>query len=134
MSDNERDGGLGKTAIIASSSTREKSVVGFRLDVVEGPSSGKHWESKSDRCTVGHNPSCDVVLEDPTVSRFHCEIAISDQGSQVRDLGSSNGTVIDGVRVVHAYVKRGSLLRLGRSALRFQYMDKRNRIALSTLR
>ena len=121
----------GKTAILASSAVRETSVVGFQLDAVEGPGRGQHWESQNDHCTIGHHPSCDMVLDDATVSRFHCEITIGDKGTQVRDLGSSNGTVLDGVRIASAFLKRGSLLRLGRSALRFQYMDKRNPIALA---
>src|SRR5690606_18895415 len=47
------------------------------------------------------------------------------------DLGSSNGTVLDGVRVVEGFLKRGSLIRLGRTVVRFQYMGRRNRISLS---
>ncbi|MEM9493805.1 MAG: sigma-54-dependent Fis family transcriptional regulator, partial [Myxococcota bacterium] len=122
---------LGVTDVLPGSTNWENTILGFQLDVIEGPHSGHHWESVGERCTIGHHPSCDIVLPDPTVSRFHCEIAVGERGTEVRDLGSSNGTIVDGVQVTSAFLKRGSLLRLGRSHVRFQYMDKRNRIALS---
>ena len=131
MSGDIRDPVEGRTSLLGATDSEGESVRGFEVDVVEGLDSGKHWESLTERCTIGAHPSCDLVIEDPTVSRFHCEIVIGDRGAVVRDLGSSNGTVLDGVRVVEGYLKRGSLLRLGRSVVRFQYMGKRNRITLS---
>jgi two-component system response regulator GlrR len=131
MSGDIRDPVEGRTSLLGATDVEGDSVRGFEVDVVEGLGSGKHWESLTERCTIGAHPSCDLVVEDPTVSRFHCEIVIGDRGAMVRDLGSSNGTVLDGVRVVEGYLKRGSLLRLGRSVVRFQYMGKRNRITLS---
>ncbi len=104
---------------------------GFELDVLEGPGQGKHWESNTDRCTMGFHPSCDLQIDDSTVSRFHCEVTIGERGAMVRDLGSSNGTMVDGVRVIECFLKRGSLLRLGRTVVRFQYLGRRNRISLS---
>ena len=121
----------GHTSLLGATDVDGDSVRGFELDVVEGPGSGKHWESLTERCTIGAHPSCDLVVQDSTVSRFHCEIVIGERGAALRDLGSSNGTVLDGVRVVEGFLKRGSLLRLGRSTVRFQYMGKRNRITLS---
>ncbi|ACY19175.1 sigma 54-interacting transcriptional regulator [Haliangium ochraceum] len=131
MADDTRDPVDGRTSLIGAHEVEADSVRGFELDVVEGADSGNHWESLTERCTIGAHPSCDLVLEDPTVSRFHCEILIGDRGASVRDLGSSNGTIIDGVRVSEGFLKRGSLLRLGRTMMRFQYMGRRNRIALS---
>ena len=52
----------------------------FRLTVVEGPKAGLTWESSSDRCSIGFHPSNDLVVEDATVSRFHCEVRIADDG------------------------------------------------------
>jgi two-component system, NtrC family, response regulator GlrR len=129
-----RDPDDGRTSLLGAAEVESDSVRGFELDVVEGPQVGKHWESHTDRCTIGFHPSCDLALDDATVSRFHCEIVIGERGAMLRDLGSSNGTVVDGVRVVEAFLKRGSLLRLGRSMVRFQYMVRRNRIALSERR
>jgi ABC transport system ATP-binding/permease protein len=48
---------------------------------------------------IGRDPANDVVLADPNVSRFHAELALAEGVIVVRDLGSSNGTRVDGVPV-----------------------------------
>src|SRR4051812_32712881 len=48
---------------------------------------------------IGRDAANDVVLQDPNVSRFHAEIALSGESITVRDLGSSNGTRLNGVPV-----------------------------------
>ncbi len=68
--------------------------------------------------TVGSHASNELVIDDRLVSRFHCELTATPEGVRVRDLRSSNGTFLDGVRVNDAWVRDGSLLRLGRSTLR----------------
>jgi DNA-binding NtrC family response regulator len=116
---------------MTSGSVQPASVRGFELDVVEGPGSGKHWESSEGRCTIGSHQSCELMVEDSTVSRFHCEIIVDQSGPRVRDLDSRNGTIVDGVRVLGAYLRGGSLLRLGRTVARFQLAGKRNQLPLS---
>jgi two-component system response regulator GlrR len=103
----------------------------FRLTIVEGPKSGLSWESSSDRCSIGFHPSNDLVVEDATVSRFHCEVRIGEDGAHVRDLDSRNGTVLDGVRVSDAFLRGGSLLKLGRVGLRFEFSSESNRLPVS---
>ena len=57
------------------------------------------WELSSGSCSVGSDPSNDVVIDEPTVSRFHCELVVTDRvGPRVRDLGSKNGTWVNGKR------------------------------------
>jgi two-component system response regulator GlrR len=103
----------------------------FRLTIVEGPKTGLSWESSSDRCSIGFHPSNDLVVEDATVSRFHCEVRIGEEGARVRDLDSRNGTVVDGVRVADGFLRGGSLLKLGRVALRFELASESNRLPVS---
>jgi two-component system, NtrC family, response regulator GlrR len=114
-----------------SSSVPPGAVRRFRLTVVEGPKAGMSWESSSDRCSVGFHPSNDLVVEDATVSRFHCEVRIADDGAHVRDLDSRNGTVVDGVRVSDAFLRAGSLVKLGRVGLRFEFSAESNRLPVS---
>jgi two-component system response regulator GlrR len=106
----------------------------FRLTVVEGPQgkTGTTWESSGDRCSIGFHPSNDLVVEDPTVSRFHCEVRIGDEGARLRDLDSRNGTVLDGVRVTDAFLRGGSLVKLGRVGLRFEFSAESNRLPVSS--
>jgi DNA-binding NtrC family response regulator len=103
----------------------------FVLTVVEGPGTGTVWDSVSDACSLGSHPSNDMALEDPTVSRFHCEIRVSPKGARVKDLDSLNGVVLDGVQVAEGYLRGGSLLRLGRTVVRFDFSPDSNRLQMS---
>jgi transcriptional regulator with GAF, ATPase, and Fis domain len=103
----------------------------FRLTMMEGPKAGEVWQSQSDACSIGHHESNDLVIEDPTVSRFHCEVKIEGGGARVRDLESRNGTVLDGVTVFDARLRDGSLLKIGRVTLRFELGTEQNRLPLS---
>jgi transcriptional regulator with GAF, ATPase, and Fis domain len=75
------------------------------------------------RSSIGRQEANDVFIDDPTVSRFHCEIVIDEGGARVRDLESRNGTFVDGTRVVEAWLRDGADLRLGRCGLRVRVGD-----------
>jgi hypothetical protein len=93
---------------------------------------GSIFESTRERVQLGSHPLNDVVLDDRTVSRFHSEVFVDEQGNTwVKDLGSRNGTVVDGVRVKEAAVRSGSLLQLGRVSFRFELTGEKNRIPVS---
>jgi DNA-binding NtrC family response regulator len=62
---------------------------------------------------LGADPSCDVVLRDPAVSRRHVTLVATESGFSVEDLDSRNGTWLDGARVGRAVVPVGTMLRLG---------------------
>jgi two-component system response regulator GlrR len=66
---------------------------------------------------IGTGEACDVVLFDRAVSARHCRIEPGESGVLVRDLGSRNGTHVDGVRSWVARVGPGTRLRLGRTDL-----------------
>ena len=90
------------------------------LEVIEGPQRGLGLSSEGgDRITIGSHESCDLVIDDPTVSRFHCELRV-DRRVRVRDVGSRNGTFVDGVEICEAVLRDGSRLRLGRSVVRVE--------------
>ena len=110
---------------------RPSSVRQFHLAVLEGSKTNAEYLSKEDGCSIGSHPRNDLVLEDPTVSRFHCEIRLTAQGPVLRDLGSRNGTMVDGVQVLAGVLKSGSLLRLGTTTLQFQLATELNKLPLS---
>jgi hypothetical protein len=73
---------------------------------------------KLDRVTiVGRDPSCDLVLVDPRVSRRHLEIVAAGDALRFRDLGSSNGTALNGVPASAGDIGLGDVLLLGDSEL-----------------
>jgi two-component system, NtrC family, response regulator GlrR len=79
---------------------------------------------------VGSAAGADVVVDDATVSRLHVELEPRDDGLWVRDLGSRNGTFVDGVRVMVARVPDGGRLRLGAVELRMEADTKESAIEL----
>jgi DNA-binding NtrC family response regulator len=103
----------------------------FRFTLLEGPQPGLTKDSNADTFSIGSHVLNDLVLEEPTVSRFHCEVKIDRDGARVRDLDSRNGTVLDGVHVREAYLRGGSVLRLGRVSVRFDFSSESNRLLIS---
>ncbi|WP_141716254.1 FHA domain-containing protein, partial [Streptomyces sp. OspMP-M43] len=92
-----------------------------RLHVVAGPDAGGVHLLHGGQIRIGRSADADVPLDDPDVSRLHCAVTVSDDGRvSVVDLGSTNGTSLDGVEVRERPVRLapGALLRLGESALR----------------
>ncbi|MCW2968260.1 MAG: hypothetical protein JWM71_2032 [Solirubrobacteraceae bacterium] len=72
------------------------------------------------RAVLGRRDGCEVRIDDPTVSRVHASLR-RERGEWVLvDLGSRNGTFIDGRRVERACVHRGDELRLGAMRLRVE--------------
>jgi DNA-binding NtrC family response regulator len=103
----------------------------FHLEVREGPARGARCTSTGDRCSIGSHPSNDLVIEDATVSRFHCEIRIEPRGALVRDLGSTNGTLLDGTQVLEGFPRDGSHLRLGNTVVGFGLDAEDNQLPLT---
>jgi DNA-binding NtrC family response regulator len=95
----------------------------FTLAVTEGVDEGLRLAldgSQPSRVLVGTSPACEVRLTDRTVSRRH--VALDVVGSRVRvtDLGSKNGTLIDGIAVVDAFLQGGETVRVGSTAFRLE--------------
>ena len=66
-------------------------------------------------CLLGSGSRCQLLLDDPTVSRIHAELSLVPEGVRVRDLGSRNGTFYQGVKISSAIVPPGTRLLLGRA-------------------
>jgi DNA-binding NtrC family response regulator len=88
-----------------------------RLEVVSGPDAGAGKEFSQSVVRIGTHRSCDLVLSDRRVSRFQCEVSLEQSGYRVRDLDSTNGTFVAGLRVADAFVPPGSKIRVGQSEL-----------------
>ncbi len=89
------------------------------LVVQRGPGAGNRFLLDTDLSTVGRHPESDIFLDDITVSRRHVEFR-RDQGSfRVRDVGSLNGTYLNGDRVDEAELANGDEVRIGKFRLMF---------------
>ena len=95
-----------------------------QLRVVDGPDRGLEIDLPAVGVVIGTEKTCDVVLEDPFVSRRHCSIAPVANGFKITDLGSRNGTVIDGVAVGKVVAPPGVALRIGKTLVQLMPADE----------
>src|SRR4029453_13830058 len=87
--------------------------------VFQGADKGRRYELPDAPALVGRE-SRQLPLSDNTVSRRHAELTPGDEGWILRDLGSSNGTYINGLRVTNRYqLKLGDQIRVGRTLMVF---------------
>ena len=66
-----------------------------------------------DLIRIGRAPSNDIVIDDPTVSAQHASLTKLPSGYRLKDLGSSNGTQINGLSITQAGLKDGAEIRFG---------------------
>lgn len=69
------------------------------LILLRGQSQGRQFPCTGDTFTIGRQADCTVCLDDPAVSRKHARIVLHGKGHLVEDLGSSNGTYLNGTRL-----------------------------------
>ncbi len=94
-------------------------VRGYRLEVVSGPDQGLTRDVAASGFRIGASARSDLVLADRRVSGAHVAIELERGGYRIRDLASTNGTTVGGVRITDAYLPACALIGLGRTIVRF---------------
>lgn len=89
------------------------------LVVIRGPNAGSRFLLDRELTTVGRHPDSHLFLDDVTVSRRHAEITNEDGGLTIHDLGSLNGTYVNGDRVEERPLQTGDEVQVGRFKLVF---------------
>jgi FHA domain len=90
------------------------------LVVRRGPNVGARFLLDADLTTVGRHPEADIFLDDVTVSRRHAEFLRSGRNFEVKDLGSLNGTYLDGNRIDGTiHLADGAEVQVGKFRLTF---------------
>jgi DNA-binding NtrC family response regulator len=97
------------------SETRTRVLHWFVSGGIARTAEGGQFTIDVDALVVGRDPAAGIVLADPEVSAFHCELRAVSEGILVKDLGSTNGTFLGPVRVREAIVATPSELGVGRS-------------------
>jgi NADPH-dependent 2,4-dienoyl-CoA reductase/sulfur reductase-like enzyme/pSer/pThr/pTyr-binding forkhead associated (FHA) protein len=84
-------------------------------------SAGRRWDVRAAVVSIGRDPSCPVVISDPGVSHVHAQITRYGQDLFLRDLGSRNGTAVNGVSITVPHLLRdGDTIVIGRISLVFR--------------
>lgn len=98
------------------------AVRGFHLVMQEGPTQGQKIELGIAEFVLGRDPACDFVINDIEVSRRHARLIAQSGGYVIEDLGSTNGTFVEGQRVDTVRpLKPGEKIQLGeRVTLRYE--------------
>jgi transcriptional regulator with GAF, ATPase, and Fis domain len=97
------------------------TAIAYALVAIEGPDEGKRWSldgTHASRVFLGQSPACEIRLSDRLVSRRHAALDASGQRLRLADLGSTNGTFVDGIRVVEVFLRGGEVVRVGSTAFR----------------
>lgn len=113
-----------RTAVSIGASERSKvtsqvvlgGVGDFRLLALEGPFQGREFRLKEET-VIGRSEGCDIALADDNfASSKHAKIERRDDGFWITDLGSTNGTVVNSLRVsVPIQLMKGDLVKIGKS-------------------
>ena len=102
------------------------------LTIVKGPQIGETFEHNGPAITIGRDPANSVFLNDMTVSRHHANLDLSHVAlgyASIKDLGSLNGTWVDGAIVNEANLKDGSTIQIGTFRMVFHTNSRKARIA-----
>src|SRR3954451_11822153 len=89
------------------------------LFVIQGADQGKRFELKTKPMALGRDQSNAIRLHDTEVSRRHAEVRAVDDAYRIIDLGSANGTFVNGQPVDQAPLRSGDRLQLGQTVMLF---------------
>jgi transcriptional regulator with GAF, ATPase, and Fis domain len=95
------------------------------LVILSGDERGREKIIEGDLFRIGKSRENELVLQDETVSRAHCEIIRESRGYLLRDLGSTNGTLLDGAEIKEAWLKPGAVITVGKVELKVRPFSQR---------
>ncbi|HEY4029944.1 MAG TPA: SpoIIE family protein phosphatase [Caulobacteraceae bacterium] len=96
------------------------------LEAVDDHALGQRHLIDPNGSVIGRKAPADIVLADSEISRAHCRLAVRGEELWVADLGSTNGTFVDGARVQgEAIVPPGAVLQVGRQNLKHAWSTRR---------
>lgn len=91
-----------------------------KIRIVDGDDAGVEKElPEAGTCVIGRRSSCDLVLRVDSVSREHCHIDAKDGAYWIYDNGSSNGTLLNGLRIEKAKLVHGDVITLDKITLEY---------------
>src|SRR6188472_2915092 len=118
--DPQFESGTGLTTLFEGEWATVRRLRKGKLVVIGGPDQGKEVEINKPRVTGGRSIISDLVVQDKAVSGTHFEVSARDDGYRLRDLNSRNGIFVGDLRVREAYLRPGTVFRIGHTNIQFQ--------------
>jgi transcriptional regulator with GAF, ATPase, and Fis domain len=114
----------GMTTTFFAAQQTHKQLRRVMLRVKDGPDRGAQITVARTRITLGRSAVNDLALTDTSVSGTHAEIVIGEQGVQIHDLDSTNGTYVAGVRIRSAWMDPGMVVKVGKTEVELLSADE----------
>jgi pSer/pThr/pTyr-binding forkhead associated (FHA) protein len=91
----------------------EKVIIDYPVLIGQsGPLNGQRWVIE-DEVLIGRDPTCDIVIADRQVSRFHTRMTFTENGTLMEDMGSKNGTYLNGDQIsANTYLQDGDSIQI----------------------
>jgi pSer/pThr/pTyr-binding forkhead associated (FHA) protein len=93
------------------------------LTIEAGPDAGRSHRPGDGALRLGRSPDNDVILRDPATSGHHARLERRDDQFWIVDLGSTNGTLVNGEPIQEKQLKHGDRLTIGQNAVRFAILE-----------
>jgi hypothetical protein len=119
------DGAAVTPAAQETSTARGPAEIHSAVEIASGPAQGTTYELSNDRVLVGRSPDCEIVLSSPLVSRYHAQFVRTPAGYSFEDLGTANGSYVNGGRVAGRMpLNHGDRIHVGQTILLYRRLEK----------
>ena len=89
------------------------------LVLTKGPAAGSEYLIRKDQTVIGRGPGVDLEFDDNSMSREHAAVEWTDGSFRIRDLGSTNGMLVNGSQALVGDLKHGDSICLGEHSFQF---------------
>ncbi|MHB8124235.1 MAG: FhaA domain-containing protein [Desulfitobacteriaceae bacterium] len=89
----------------------------YVLEIIQGPDIGKLFPLNAENIYIGRHTQCELVLTDPEASRRHIKMTQCERGWLLDDLGSTNGTMVNGQIISRELISPGDRIQLGQTVM-----------------
>lgn len=105
---------------VKNNDIEEPQIIGATLFVRAGSNSGKSFQIGIGDTVIGNDPTAsNIKLDDPAVSKRHAKIRVMSKVCRLYDLGSTNGTDVDGTKLDGVTLRDGDVIKFGKVEVRF---------------
>lgn len=113
-------GGIGSLPTLRWRLDPSSSMANYVLEILDGDRAGEVLDLSDQPLRIGRKPGNHLVLADEKVSGVHCEVVREGDRQVLRDLGSTNGTFLDGKRITELVLTPGDVVVIGRVRVKFR--------------